>query len=231
MFRIKICGITNTVDALQAIDAGADALGLNFYSRSPRFVAGMQAAEISRQVRATTAGSRASLVGVFVNEEEPALRAVHATAQLNAWQLHGDETAEFLQAIAAKPDTPPLIRAYRCKENDLVAISRDLFHGQKLGALPSAVLVDAYAPNAFGGTGQVVDWHAVRNERGQLFSLPLILAGGLTPENVAEAIRTARPDAVDVASGVESSPGKKDPAKVRDFIAAAKAAFAEIFPQ
>jgi len=228
LFRIKICGITNPADAQQAIDSGADALGLNFYSRSPRFITAKQATEISRQVRDTALGRAATLVGVFVNEEQPALRALQSVAQLNSWQLHGDETPGFLKELVSQPGTPDLIRAYRCKENDLLAISRDLLECQKLGSLPTAVLVDAFAPNAFGGTGTVVDWNVVRVGRGQLFHLPLILAGGLTPENVAEAIRAARPDAVDVASGVESAPGKKDSVKVRDFIAAAKAAFAEI---
>ena len=93
---------------------------------------------------------------------------------------------------------------------------------QNLGALPQAVLVDAFQPGAYGGTGQSLDWASLAHRKNVLLNLPLILAGGLTPENVAEAIVTARPDAVDVASGVESSPGRKDPAKVRAFIAAAK---------
>ena len=94
--------------------------------------------------------------------------------------------------------------------------------------LPHAILLDAHASDSYGGTGQTLDWNMIRDERDRLLGLPLILAGGLTPDNVAEAIATARPDAVDVASGVESSPGKKDPAKVRDFVAAAKEAFAHL---
>ncbi|QDU30702.1 N-(5'-phosphoribosyl)anthranilate isomerase [Anatilimnocola aggregata] len=229
MFRIKICGITNVDDALQAIEAGADALGLNFYKRSPRYVTPEQAAEIVRAVRTSPAGRGVTIVGVFVNESQPGLMTLQEQLKLDAWQLHGDEPVQFLAALSTHPDVRvSMIRAYRCKERDLSAIANDLLACDAAVALPSAVLLDAYAPDAFGGTGKVVDWNVVRDERDQLFGLPVILAGGLTAENVAEAVRIAQPDAVDVASGVESSPGKKDSAKVRDFIAAAKAALAAI---
>ncbi len=150
------------------------------------------------------------------------------------------------------PDPPiPVIRAFRCRQGSLTEVNEYLRECLAIGdevntlkenltsppethvdwsalprvLLPSAVLLDAYAPGTYGGTGQVVDWNIVRKERDLLMGLPVILAGGLTPENVAEAIATARPDAVDVASGVESSPGKKDPVKVRRFIAEARRAF------
>lgn len=227
MFRIKICGITNLDDAQFAVDQGADALGLNFYSRSPRSISPEVAAEISR----TTMPGQAKLVGVFVNETANQLWTVANYARLDAWQLHGDEPPSQLASLLLGKSSQQLIRAFRCREQDLDSIHRYLLDCQATHATPHAVLLDAYAPDAFGGTGQVVDWNIVRDHRDQLFGLPVILAGGLTPDNVAEAIRTARPDAVDVASGVESSPGKKDPAKVQDFIAASRAAFADLAPQ
>ncbi len=223
MFRIKICGITNLADALFAVAEGADALGLNFYSPSPRCISVERAHEIASGVRGSALPKPATIVGVFVNETERHLLSVIDAAGLDAWQLHGDEPASLVASLPAMT-----IRAFRCREQNLSSVSDFLHACQTAGGLPHAVLLDAYAPNAFGGTGQVVDWNVVRNEREKLFGLPVILAGGLTPDNVAAAIRTARPDAVDVASGVESSPGKKDPSKVRDFIAAAKGAFEEI---
>ena len=117
------------------------------------------------------------------------------------------------------------VRAYRCQNGNVSSLSDHLAACQQAGAGPDAVLLDTYDKNTFGGTGQRLDWNMVRKERDKLMGLPLILAGGLTPENVAEAIVTARPDAVDVSSGVESSPGRKDPAKIRAFVAAAKKAF------
>jgi phosphoribosylanthranilate isomerase len=119
------------------------------------------------------------------------------------------------------------VRAFRCRSNNMAEVTGHLAECRNVNAMPDAILLDAFAPGSYGGTGHVVDWPAVGSRGEQLFGLPLILAGGLTPENVAQAIATARPNAVDVASGVESSPGKKDPAKVRAFVAAAKAAFTE----
>jgi phosphoribosylanthranilate isomerase len=224
LFRIKICGITNVDDAHFAVDQGADALGLNFYSRSPRSISPEAAATVSQSFKP----SQAKLVGVFVNESANQLWTIAHTAKLDAWQLHGDEPPSLLATLLHGKSSQQLVRAFRCREHDLAAVHSFLCDCRSANGLPNAVLLDAYAPDAFGGTGKVVDWNIVREQRDQLFGLPVILAGGLTPDNVAEAIRTARPDAVDVASGVESSPRKKDPAKVRDFIAAAQAAFAEI---
>jgi phosphoribosylanthranilate isomerase len=123
------------------------------------------------------------------------------------------------------PWYPLIIRAFRGSPDSLASY---LHQCESAGGLPNAILLDAHAPGAYGGTGQTLDWASIPAQRDKLLGLPLILAGGLTPDNVAEAIRLAHPDAVDVASGVESSPGKKDPAKVRDFIAAAKSAFAAL---
>ncbi|MCU0880438.1 MAG: phosphoribosylanthranilate isomerase [Pirellulaceae bacterium] len=197
MFQIKICGITTVEDALLAAEAGADAIGLNFYAQSPRCVSPEGAQEIGRGI---TSGW-----GV---------------------QLHGDEPPAAIRDVRHLTKTP-VVRAFRCRGSNLADVAGYLAECRNLDAMPDAILLDAFAPGSYGGTGHVVDWPVVGSRGEQLFGLPLILAGGLTPDNVAQAIATARPNAVDVASGVESSPGKKDPAKVRAFVAAAKAAFTE----
>jgi phosphoribosylanthranilate isomerase len=151
-------------------------------------------------------------------------------------QLHGDEPPEFLRDLhahglgrcddlfQATGHVPmvPILRAFRCETVDVPALAGYLQLCRRLDATPQAVLLDGFAHGSFGGTGKVLNWKAVRGQSHALMGLPLILAGGLTPENVAEAIATARPHGVDVASGVESSAGKKDPAKVRAFVGAAK---------
>lgn len=214
MFRIKICGITSVEDALLAAEAGADAIGLNFYERSPRYVTTERAKEICEALP-----NGVVKVGVFVNSLPKGIKAIAERVGLNAIQLHGDEGPEFLTSFGKVP----VIKAFRCRESTLNSVRAFL----KLcpeASHPVAILLDAHAPGTYGGTGQVLDWPRLREEKVNLSGLPLILAGGLTPENVAEGIRVAQPDAVDTASGVETSPGKKDPAKVRDFITAAKAA-------
>lgn len=225
MFRVKICGITSTEDALHAAACGADALGLNFYSRSSRFLEIPRAAEITAAVRAQF--PQVKLVGVSVNATLEEVQRITAAVPLGAWQLHGDEPPEFLLELAKQLPQLRLIRAFRCRNTDLAQESSYLQTCQTLGRLPDAVLLDAYDPSAYGGTGKVVDWHAVLEHRPQLFQLPLILAGGLTPENVAAALESSHADGVDVASGVEASPGKKDPEKVRALIAAARAILAK----
>ncbi|HUE74287.1 MAG TPA: phosphoribosylanthranilate isomerase [Pirellulaceae bacterium] len=249
MFKIKICGITNPEDALLAAEAGADAIGLNFYEQSPRYVTPERAQAITRGVREKRGDSAPRFVGVFVNSSQEEILEIAAVAEIDGIQLHGDELPEQVAELNMlnfnpngwflnwfMPDLNILIvRAVRCREPNLLSVSDYLKECAKLSDIgresdkeplaPQAVLLDAYQPGAYGGTGQVVDWNIVRNERDLLMGLPVILAGGLTPENVAEAIATARPDAVDVASGVESSPGKKDPEKVRQFIAEARRAF------
>jgi phosphoribosylanthranilate isomerase len=226
--RIKICGITNVDDALQAYEAGADALGFNFYPKSPRFIDLQTFRQMAEPLKLGWLLKPNRTVGVFVNE--PNIGQLARQAEVDVLQLHGDESPEDVANLVQTCGAfnQKVWRAFRCKESDLTDVSSYLQQCAAAGHLPHGVLLDAYAPDAFGGTGKVVDWNAVREHRDQLHGLPVILAGGLNPDNVAEAIRTARPDAVDVASGVESSPGKKDPAKVRDFVAAATAAFKEI---
>lgn len=249
MFKIKICGITTVDDALLAAEAGADAIGVNFYEKSVRYVTPEQAKEISAAIQRHRQPPR--IVGVFVNESMERMCSIALKAEFASIQLHGDETLaevvnmnilnslnqrDWIQKLLL-PDPEPrvlIIRAFRNRGETLLPISdylrecRDLKYSDDAKLMPQAILLDAYQPGSFGGTGERLDWNLIRAEREMLHGLRLILAGGLTPDNVAEAIATARPDAVDVASGVESAPGKKDPAKVRDFVAAAKEAFATL---
>ena len=219
MFRIKICGITSSIDADQAITIGADAIGLNFFPESPRYIA-----ESLDRVRVAWTGPKAQRVGVFVNAGLDVIEKTIAQFRLTAIQLHGDESAEFLAKL---PDLP-VVRAQRMDDRGVVAIANDVAACKAAGRLPDAVLVDANTPGRYGGTGETVSWAALADHRKRLGDIPLILAGGLTPDNVAEAIRTVRPHGVDVASGVESSPGVKDVAKMRSFVKAARTAFSQI---
>jgi phosphoribosylanthranilate isomerase len=216
-FKIKICGITSVEDAQAAVHTGADAVGLNFYSSSKRHVD----PSIATKIVEASLGC-ADAIGVFVNERVERLGEICRKTGLLTVQLHGDETPEFVRLVDEQYN---VIRARRLDERGIAAIRADWQACCELtGFGPDAVLVDAAAPGQFGGSGQTVDWHALADHSSTL-GVPLILAGGLTPDNVAEAIRIVRPQAVDVASGVESSPGKKDVAKMRDFTAAARAAF------
>jgi phosphoribosylanthranilate isomerase len=232
MFRIKICGITNLEDAAIAVDAGADAIGLNFYEKSPRYVQWQDAMSIILGL-----GRRpVQRIGVFVNSTPTALPGLTLNSILSGVQFHGDESPAFVAKFikSARPyshsrvsDRPFLIRARRMDDEGVAAIAKDLTACCEAGGAPNAVLVDALSPGRYGGTGETVSWLGLADHKRWLGDTPLILAGGLTPDNVAEAIRIVRPAAVDVASGVESAPGKKDPLKVRDFIQAARAAFGD----
>lgn len=219
VFRIKICGITSPEDAALAADAGADAIGLNFYPPSPRFVDESVARRI---VEALPDG--VARVGVFVNA--PVEQVLRRAEQLRLdWvQLHGDESPSFVAAVAPRR----VVRACRLGPEGLAALVDYLAQCQELGAMPSAVLVDACLPGQFGGTGQTADWDALAGYRSLHMRPALLLAGGLTAENVAAAIAAVRPDGVDTASGVESSPGRKDAARMRAFVAEARAAFARL---
>jgi phosphoribosylanthranilate isomerase len=248
LFQVKICGITRAEDALLAADAGADAIGLNFFEGSPRFVTLEAAAAIVNALRSGQGNQRPKVVGVFVNAEPALIFEAMRTLQLDAIQLHGDEPPQAIAALSgmsnlfslggmAEGRSPlQIVRAFRCRDEGLPTVSEYLCQCEAirpemtggLSTLPHAVLLDAYTPGAYGGTGHVIDWHSVRRDRDLLMGLPLILAGGLTADNVGQAIETAQPDAVDTASGVESSPGVKDASKTRSFVAAARAAFAAI---
>jgi phosphoribosylanthranilate isomerase len=218
LFRIKICGITNAADAHWAAEAGADAVGLNFVPSSPRRVT----TEIARQV-VQALPPEIRKVGVFVNMPCSEILKIASDAGLDALQLHGDEAPGELQALTGWP----LVRAFRVRRGDELQIADYLARCRAAGRVPDAVLLDAWQPGAYGGTGRLADWELAR-ELGQRLALPLILAGGLTPDNVAAAIHAARPAGVDTASGVESQPRRKDPELMRTFASAARQAFARL---
>jgi len=208
MFRVKICGVTTPEDARHAVACGADAVGINFFRGSRRYVG-----EESARGIVSAVGKRAEIIGVFVNELPEEISALCRRLGISRVQLHGDEPAAAAGRISlwrmkavhagATVDLPTL-RAYPCE----------------------AFLVDAGGPGEYGGTGRELPWKTLRDRFGDLLcrpdasgpGMPWALAGGLTPENVERAIAEAEPFAVDVASGVESLPGKKDPDKVAAFV-------------
>lgn len=210
MVRVKICGITNWPDARLACDAGAHALGFNFYPPSPRSLSPAAAWEIRRRLPPFV-----EAVGVFVNWAPAAVGTLAASLRLQAAQLHGDETPKAVAALARRIAVIKVLRVDR---------SFSLARLAKYRAA-SAFLLDGSRAGQYGGTGQRGDWGLARRAAQ---SRLIILAGGLTPENVAAAIRAVRPYAVDVASGVESQPGKKDPVKLREFVQEAERAGREL---
>lgn len=223
MFSIKICGVTRDDDAVHAVRAGADAIGLNFYPPSPRSVTPAQAARLIQSARVVETPFTA--VGVFVNESLEAMKLTADVAGLDAIQLHGDESPEIVAELAPLP----VIRAFRMKPNDEDQILQFVHECNQHHPL-AAVLIDAAVPGQFGGTGEKADWHQVAKLAEQLKRIGdgaprLVLAGGLTPSNVGDAIQFARPHAIDTASGVEVEPGIKDAVLVDQFVGASRAAF------
>jgi phosphoribosylanthranilate isomerase len=198
--RVKICGITSLADARMAGEAGADSIGLNFYEQSPRHVSVADAARIRSELP-----KHVEAVGVFVNLPASEAAATCFSVRLDAAQLHGDESPQIVADLARKI---AVIKAFRVNPE---------FAIDTLDRYPEAFafLLDASQPGQYGGTGHTADWALARRAAAVH---RIILAGGLKPENVAAAIRTVRPYAVDVASGVESKPGKKDHARLREFI-------------
>jgi len=205
-------------DARFASLAGADAIGLNFYDKSPRFIDLATAEQVLPAIPKTVAK-----VGVFVNSGVDEINEIAERLDLDYLQFHGEEPPEFLGNFAQHK----IIRAFRCGEDGFSPIAGYLDSCQAAGRLPDVVLLDAYHPDQYGGTGQAIDWGSVAQSRKFLRDAPLVLAGGLTPCNVTEAIKATRPDAVDVASGVESATASKDVLLIRAFCSAAKKAFAE----
>jgi len=199
MVRVKICGITKLEDAKLAVELGAHAIGLNFYTQSPRSITPAAAADLVDRLPPFVATA-----GVFVNWEAEPVVALCRALHLSAAQLHGDETPAVTDAVAAHVQ---VIKALRLGQGSF-APAYPKFRAA------SAFLIDAAQSGQYGGTGTTANWHLAR---AAAQAHRVILAGGLTPENVAEAIRVVRPYAVDVTSGVESRPGRKDPAKMRAF--------------
>jgi phosphoribosylanthranilate isomerase len=207
--RVKICGVTLPDDAARVATAGADFIGLNFWPRSKRYVAPERAPMLSSVVRAMGA---TKLVGVFVDPEIDEILAVTAVVDLDIIQLHGDEDVETVQRIS-RAVYRPVWKAIP------IAFARDIQH---LDVWPvEGILLDAPTAGR-GGAGATFDWNLAREARTRFPKLNIVLAGGLTPANVAGAIETVQPWAVDVASGVEAAPGVKDAGKLDAFIAAAR---------
>lgn len=217
--KVKICGITNLEDALVALDAGADFLGFIFYPTSKRAVTLPVARQIATHLKDLPRCPM--LVGVFVNESAEQMAAVLDTCSLDLAQLSGDEPP----ALIGDPASPVYGRSFKALQPTTFAEAEadaEWYAPPQLTPGQPALLLDAYHPTMHGGTGRTVDWQlAVRLAA----TVPgMMLAGGLTPENVAEAVRLVQPFAVDVASGVERAPGQKDSEKVRRFVALAKGA-------
>jgi len=203
MVRIKICGITNLEDALLAADLGADALGFIFYPKSPRKVAPEAARAIIAQLPPLV-----TTVGVFVDEDAAAVRDLAARVGLDWVQLHGQEPPEYCRSLGRR-----VIKGFRVQDQHSLS-ALEAYRGAA-----QALLLDTYKKGQIGGTGETFNWTLAREA--QKYG-PIILAGGLNPDNVAQAIAAAQPQAVDVASGVETGPGKKDPEKLKRFFAAVR---------
>ncbi len=203
MVRVKICGITSIEDALAAVEAGADALGFVFFERSPRNITPEQAAAIIRRLPPFV-----QTVGLFVNEELATINSIAARCGLDVVQLHGEESPQFCAGVRRR-----VIKAFRVKN----AASLDQIRDYDV----AACLLDSWCPSAQGGTGKTFNWEIAAVAAA---SSRIILAGGLTPDNVGDAVKAVRPYAVDVSSGVESSPGIKDPVKIRNFVRHARTA-------
>jgi phosphoribosylanthranilate isomerase len=208
--QVKICGITNIDDARAAIEAGADMLGFNFYPQSPRFIEPKAVREIMFTVRT---GKWVRSIGIFVNETLERIKQVERDANLDGVQLHGDETAEFCDRLKEVGAPRFVIKAVPTNN----AIDFDALEHYPVDAF----MFDAHDPGRRGGTGRIADW-AVAQEG--VKRLPQVfLAGGLSAENVADAISAVQPYAVDACSALELAPGKKDHARMKEFVAAVRA--------
>jgi phosphoribosylanthranilate isomerase len=202
--KVKICGITSVADGLASAAAGADMIGLMFYAGSPRHITLPQAVEIVRALPPFVLR-----VGVFVNPEPDFVVQAIAACGLNLLQFHGDEDSAFCTQFGVMS-----LKAIRVHNRDSLA-ALEQFN-------TDAFLLDAYSKTGLGGTGEKFNWDLAMEA--QKFGKPIFLAGGLTPESVADAVKKVRPFAVDVSSGVESAPGKKDAGKIRAFIQAVRTA-------
>ena len=207
--KVKICGITNLDDALKAIDCGADMLGFNFYPQSRRYIFPQDCSKIVSTLQRYR--SDITLVGVFVNASVKQIRRILISCNLDLAQLSGDETPETLQDLDGKA-----FKGLRPKDQDTLI---QLIDKYPVRPVPPAYLIDAYHPGLYGGTGETAKWSLAA---WLSTHTPLLLAGGLTSDNVGRAVHQVQPWGVDVASGVEGSSGRKDEQKMRAFITAAK---------
>jgi phosphoribosylanthranilate isomerase len=209
MMLIKICGITNLADAQMAVDAGADILGFNFYRPSSRYIEPLAAREIIKQLP-----QGMLTAGVFVNESLELVEQVANETRVSILQLHGDESPEYCRTFKLNLVVKVL------------AVGHDFVPERALEYQVNGIMLDAHDKGLRGGTGHTIDWSSARRTR-ELFPR-LLLAGGLSPENIAQAIAEVIPFGVDACSALESAPGKKDPQRVRAFITAARAAWAAL---
>lgn len=216
---IKVCGIANRETAQAVAGLGPDAIGLNFYPRSPRCLSVDEAEQIVALLPETV-----EPIGLFVNESAERIDAICRQCSITTVQLHGDEPEELLAEVLECNADYRLVRAFRVGEEGLSPLAESLDRLWRLKVMLHAVLLDARVAGLFGGTGETAPWSGIAEQYREDDWPPLILAGGLTRDNVAEAVRSVRPWGVDVAGGVESSPGVKDLELVREFIAAARAA-------
>jgi phosphoribosylanthranilate isomerase len=216
VFQIKICGITTLEDALLVAQSGADAIGLNFYPKSPRYLSPDRAQAI---VDAIPTG--VLKVGLFVNLPPADACRTFDDLRLDLLQLHGDEAPEQLAQLGSRP----VMKAFRVGDAGLTPVLAYLDRCRELSCMPRMVLLDSQVSGLFGGSGQIGNWELLASYPRNTGYPPLAIAGGLTPDNVAEAIRIVQPHGVDTASGVELSPGRKSAQLVRDFVAHARESF------
>jgi phosphoribosylanthranilate isomerase len=221
MFRIKICGITHRPDAIVAAALGADAIGLNFFEGSPRYLPPSLAGNVAAAIPSSVVK-----VGVFVNSTADQINRLADRLRLDFIQLAGDEPAELIAELSGRR----VIKSFRFGSNGIRPLVDYLDDAAERDEMPAAILIDASAPGQFGGTGKTFDWHRLTDELAKIIKFPtkVVLAGGLAAANVGDAIAIVRPFAVDVASGVEYSPGRKDASLMSQFIEAATAAFAHV---
>jgi len=201
MIRVKVCGITNKKDAMFCIDHGADALGFVFYEKSPRYVSPDKAREIINSLPPFITN-----VGLFVNDTNETVKEICTTTKIDVLQFHGDEESDYVNLFKRKT-----IKAFRIKES----IDKINFTDYNV----DAYLLDSHSDAVYGGSGKNFSWELIK---GHKFDKPVILAGGLNPENVVDAVNIVKPYAVDVSSGVEKAKGIKDHDKVKNFIIRAK---------
>lgn len=205
--RVKICGITNFDDAMEAIACGADALGFNTYEASPRYLSGREIQKIIERLPPLI-----TCIGLFVNEDKQSITEAVSLVDFDLLQFHGDETDEFCKQFSL-----PYIKAVRVKSITEITEMEKIFPSSK------GLLVDAFVDGQFGGTGESLNWN-----HAPTISKPIILAGGLTAENVSDAIQKVQPFGVDVSSGVEIEPGKKDKRRMRSFMNTVRSIDAEL---
>jgi phosphoribosylanthranilate isomerase len=217
-FKIKICGLTDPANVVPTVEAGAQAIGLNFYQQSKRYLDSRLARLVAAKIPEYIAR-----VGVFVNASIELVIERTKDCGLDFVQLHGDETpAQMLQiqhSLMKLPDPPSIIKAIRLQHDPEIEIGLLIDECRRQGVQLGAVLVDAFSTTDYGGTGARADWTALGKWKARR-GVPLILAGGINPKNAIEAIHLVRPDALDTASGVESTPGFKDPELVHRLVEA-----------